>query len=109
MLDYYGSIIKSETEIDKELIQSFRNKAYESYLLNIIQNLKNENILLKDYSISGWRVFGKKSIHEIINKEINFQKQINEQKLKFVYCYLNLFIDIDICQLICDEINIKNK
>ena len=36
MLDYYGSIIKCETEIDKELIQSFRDKAYEFYLQKII-------------------------------------------------------------------------
>ena len=29
MLDYYGSIIKSETEIDRELIQGFRNRCHE--------------------------------------------------------------------------------
>ena len=82
MLDYYGSIIKNENEIDKELIQFYKDQAHESYLNQIIKNMRNQNILLKEYSISGWMVFGKKIIHDIILKRINHQKQINERKLK---------------------------
>ena len=29
MLDYYGSITKPNEEIDKELIESFKNKCYD--------------------------------------------------------------------------------
>ena len=36
MLDYYGSIVLSEEDIDKELINSFKNKCYESYIKRFI-------------------------------------------------------------------------
>ena len=32
MLDYYGSVIKSETEIDSELVQRFRNAVQNAFL-----------------------------------------------------------------------------
>ena len=32
MLDYYGTIILNKEDIDKELINSFRKKCYESYI-----------------------------------------------------------------------------
>ena len=67
MLDYYGSIIKSEEEIDKELIQSFRDRCYESYMKKIISDLRKEEVLQKEYSFSGWMVFHGKTIHEIID------------------------------------------
>ena len=47
MLDYYGSVIKSEQEIDRELIQKFRDRCYESYMKKIISDLSQENILNK--------------------------------------------------------------
>ena len=46
MLDYYSSIMKSSNEIDSELIAYFKNKANQSYIESIIQDLKKENILL---------------------------------------------------------------
>ena len=106
MLDYYGSILKSKGDIDKELIQKFREKCNESYLRKIISDLRKDEILLNEYSVSGWMVFHGKTIHDIISKTINYQKLINEKKLKFVYCYNQLFNDSDVCQIICD-INLK--
>ena len=104
MLDYYGSIIKSEAEIDQELISKFREKCYESYIQKVISDLRKEEILHKEYSVSGWMVFHGKTIHEIIEKTINYKKQINELKLKFLYCFNELYDDIDVCRLICDRI-----
>ena len=104
MLDYMGSIIKSEEEIDKELIQVFRNRCYESYMKKVIYDLRKEEVLYKEYSYSGWMVFHGKTIYEIIEKTINYQKQKNEKKIKLLYCYNQLFNDIDVLRLICDKI-----
>jgi hypothetical protein len=104
MLDYYGSIIKREPEIDTELITRFSEKCHESYLEKIIADLRKEDVLQKEYSVSGWMVFHGKMIHEIILKTINYQKQKNEKKLKFIYCYNQLFYDKDVGKLICDQI-----
>jgi hypothetical protein len=104
MLDYYGSIIKQENEVDTELISKFRERCYESYLEKIISDLRKEGVLQKEYSVSGWMVFHGKAIHEIILKTINYQKQKNEKKIKFLYCYHQLFDDQDLGRLICDRI-----
>ena len=104
MLDYYGSIIKSKKEIDYELIQFFLSHSNESYLKQIIHNLRKEENLANEYSVSGWFVFYRENIHKMILIQLNHQKQKNYQKLKFTYCFHLLFNDIDVCSLICDKI-----
>lgn len=104
MLDYYGSIIKSNKEIDKELIKSFRNRCHESYMKKIISDLRKENILHKEYSVSGWNVFHGKTVCDIIENKIIVQRDKNNQKLKFTYCFNQLFNDMDDCKIICDKI-----
>ena len=103
MLNYLGNL-KSEEEIDKELIQVFRNRCYESYMKKVIYDLRKEEVLYKEYSYSGWMVFHGKTIYEIIEKTINYQKQKNEKKIKLLYCYNQLFNDRDVLRLICDKI-----
>ena len=71
MLDYYGSITKSEKEIDNELIQRFRDRCHESYMKQIISDLRKEGVLHKEYSVSGWMVFHGKTVCEIIEKTIS--------------------------------------
>jgi hypothetical protein len=105
MLDYYGSIIKRENEIDTELISRFRERCHESYLEEIISALRKEDVLHKEYSVSGWMVFHGKIIHDIIEKTMNYQKQKNEKKIKFLYCYNQLYNDHDIGKLICESMN----
>jgi len=107
MLDYYGSIIKQENELDAELITRFSEKCYESYIEKIISDLRKEDILHKEYSVSGWMVFHGKLIHDIIEKTMNYQKQKNEKKVKFLYCYNLLFDDQDVGKLICDKIDLR--
>ena len=107
MLDYYGSIIKREPEIDTELISRYSEKCYESYIEEIISALRKEGVLHKEYSVSGWMIFHGKIIHDIIEKTMNYQKQKNEKKLKFIYCYNQLFDDQDLGRLICDKIDLR--
>lgn len=104
MLDYYGSIVKSETEIDSELIQRFKDRCYESYITKIISELRKEKILQKEYSVSGWMVFHCKPIHDIILIKINYELQQTEKRLKFIYCFNQLFDDNDVCRMIFDRI-----
>ena len=104
MLDYYGSIVKSETDIDKELIQSFREKCRESYIKKIIRDLRREEVLMKEYSYSGWMVFHGKTIHDIIKNKLDNELNISEKRLKFTYCFNVSYKDNDVCRMICDRI-----
>lgn len=104
MLDYYGSIVKSETDIDRELIQSFREKCRESYIKKIIRDLRREEVLMKEYSYSGWMVFHGKTIHDIIKNKLDNELNISEKRLKFTYCFNQSYKDMDVCRMICDRI-----
>ena len=104
MLDYYGSIIKSDKEVDREIIHKFRDRCYESYLTEIISDLRKEDVLQKEYSVSGWLTFFARNIYEIVEETFNYKKQKNEKKIKFLYCFNQLYNDMDICRLICDRI-----
>lgn len=102
-MDYFGSIVKSEKEIDNELIQRFRDHCYESFIKKIISDLRKENILHKEYSVSGWNVFHGKPICDIIEEKI--KKLKSEQRLKFLYIYnQKVYNEINICKMICDKI-----
>ena len=104
MLDYYGSIVKSEPDIDRELIQSFREKCRESYIKKIISDLRREEVLMKEYSYSGWMVFHGKTIHDIIKNKLDNELNISEKRLKFTYCFNQSYKDMDVCRMICDRI-----
>ena len=102
-MDYFGSIVKSESDIDNELIQRFRDYCYESCMKKIINDLRKENILHKEYSVSGWNVFHGKSICDIIEKKL--KKLKSEQRLKFLYIYnKNNYDENNICKMICDKV-----
>ena len=96
MLDYFGSIVKSNEEIDTELISKFIDQCNEDYIEYIIKQLRAEETLFKNYSVSGWNMFGCKQISLIIQIKINHKKQINEKKLKGYYCLFNYFFINDI-------------
>ena len=103
MLDYYGSVIKSEKEIDRELIQKFKDIFHESHMKKIISELRKENILHKEYSHSGWMVFHGKPICDIVEEKI--KKLKSEQRLKLLYIYnQKKYDEINICKMICDRI-----
>ena len=104
MLDYYGSIVKSEDDINSEIIQCFRDRCYESYMKKMINNLRKEEVLQKEYSVSGWMVFHRKTILDMINIQLNHGLQKANKRIKFVYCYNQLFNDNDVCKEICDKL-----
>lgn len=104
MLDYYGSIMKDNNEIDREIINVFKQKCYESHIKNVIAKLRKEEVIFNEYSISGWMMFHFDTIKDIITIELNYKKQKSEKKIKFLYCYNLLFEDYDICRLICDKL-----
>ena len=102
-MDYFGSIVKSEKDIDNELILRFRDHCYESHMKKIINDLRKENILHKEYSVSGWNVFHGKPICDIIEEKI--KKLKSEQRLKFLYIYnKNNYDENNICKMICDKV-----
>ena len=70
MLDYYGSIVKSNEEIDTQLISRFQNECYEKYIKDIIKELRKDDVLFTNYSVSGWNTFGYKQISLIIKVKI---------------------------------------
>jgi hypothetical protein len=106
MMDYYGSIVKGEYEIDSELIQRFRDRCHESLIKKLIRDLRKEQVLLKEYSVSGWMVFHGKTIYGIISIELDSALKKAEQRIKLLYCYNQLFNEheIEICRMICDKI-----
>jgi hypothetical protein len=96
MLDYYGSITMKDCEIDSQIISSFKKYCDEKYIQQIILDLRKEQLLAKEYSISGWNVFFKKEIYSEIFKRIQLFK--NQQKLSIAFLEL---LNPDILQIIC--------
>tara|TARA_Y100001958_G_C21230699_1_gene556410 strand:+ start:901 stop:1200 length:300 start_codon:yes stop_codon:yes gene_type:complete len=99
MLDYYGSISMKESEIDSQIISSFSRYCSEKYIQQIISDLRKENILQTEYSLSGWNVFFKKDIYSEITQRIQLYK--NKQKLAFIKC---TDLSLDICESICNQL-----
>tara|TARA_Y100001958_G_C21166103_1_gene498914 strand:- start:205 stop:546 length:342 start_codon:yes stop_codon:yes gene_type:complete len=96
MLDYYGSIVKCNEEIDTELISKFINQCNEDYIQQIIKELRRDDVLFRNYSVSGWNVFGRKQITLIIQIKLNHIKDKNEKKLKTYFCLDKYFLINDI-------------
>ena len=89
MLDYFGSIEKSNTDIDNELIHIFKSRANKVTIEKIINELRKEKVISMSYSVSGWNMFARKQIVDIISDELDSILYNNEKKLKTVYCLKN--------------------
>ena len=104
MLDYYGSILISNDEIDRQLIDRFKyyNK---NYILKIIQNLRYIKLLPTKNSVSGWNIFVKDFIQTDIKDRIQWDTNIAKKKLLTFYSLKDIqYIDYDVLQLICNKI-----
>ena len=106
MLDYLGSVIKSDEEIDNELISYFREYD-KDFIENIINDLRRENILPLNNSVSGWMIFVRKFTINKIKEIISEKTRLNKQKLEFMKYIDKNNIDNDIAQNICDMIDSK--
>ena len=104
MLDYYGSIIKNEEDIDKDLMEVFESYK-KNYISNLIQILREEKILTKNNSVSGYCIFVRPTIISAMKERIQKQTDLNIKKLKFTSCYLKNYNDIDVLQHILSFIN----
>ena len=89
MLDYFGSIKKSNIDIDNELIHIFKSRVDKVTIETIINELRKEKVMSMSYSVSGWNMFAKKQLCDIISDELDRILYENEKKLKTVYCFKN--------------------
>ena len=106
MHDYLGSVIKSNEQIDAELITYFREYD-KGFIENIINDLRRENILPLNNSVSGWMIFVRKFTINKIKEIISEKTRLNKQKLEFMKYINKNNIDNDIAQNICDMIDSK--
>ena len=65
MLDYLGSIVLSKEEIDSKIINKYRDSCNEEYIQKVINDLREEKVIMCEYSISGWNMFHRKSIFDM--------------------------------------------
>ena len=89
MMDYFGSIEKTSEEVDMELILSFKNYN-PSYIQSISSAFRNENMICNVYSVSGWMVFFRKEVIQLIETKIKNDTENVAKKLLLVrYCIEN--------------------
>ena len=105
MLDYLGSILKDDNQIDQELVQHF--KSYnEGHILGIINELRRVGTLTSGNSISGWNIFVRHYIIDEIKNILEKETLLAKQKLAFMKFYESLGnSDYDIPLLISNRIN----
>lgn len=97
MLDYFGSIEKTVEQIDHELIQIFRNYN-KTYITEIIRELRNDNQIQNIYSVSGWMIFHRKDIIDLIDNRIKIDTEISHKKLLLSRYFIQNDIPLDIIE-----------
>lgn len=95
MLDYYGSIIMNDKDIDKDILQVFKNYQ-EKYIKSLLNNMRIQKILESEHSVSGYQIFIRKFIIENIKHDIEKQRKINNKKLKFSHIFEKYSKDNDL-------------
>jgi len=106
MLDYYGSIVKDNNQIDTEMIQYFK-EYNENYILEIVNELRRVGTLPLENSVSGWMVFVRKFIIDEIKEIISKETHLSKQRLEFMKYCDSVNLPPDISQKICGFINPK--
>lgn len=101
MLDYYGSITKPPEDVDRELIEIFKKNASIESLKIIIADLRKQKVIT-EYSITGWNIYAKKQLVDIVYLELKDRLNKNEKKLKATYC-LEKYLNNDILDKILNK------
>ena len=104
MLDYYGSIVQDNNQIDRDLIQYFRDYN-KDHIIEIINELRRVGTLPIDNSISGWMVFVRKFIIDEIKEILSKETHLAKQRLEFIKYCDSINFNPDISQKICESIN----
>jgi len=109
MLDYYGSITMEEKNINKDILQVF--KQYQTkYIQTLLHKLRKEEILSSGHSISGYQIFVRKIIIDSINQDIKKKTVKNNKKLIFTHSYFINYHNIDIlCKILESYSTISDK
>ena len=95
MLDYYGSIVKDNAEIDRELINYFmKNTRHRDVPRDIFQqliyDLRETHIIKEAYSITGWMMYGGQeaivNLTKALLKREEEQRKLAIKRFTFAYC-----------------------
>ena len=107
MLDYYGSIVKDNAEIDRELINYFtKNTRYQDLSQDIFQTLidglRDKHIIKEAYSITGWMMYGGQeaivNLTKSLVKREEDQRQLAIKRLTFTHCMKHKPLCADLVQ-----------
>ena len=104
MLDYYGSIVKDNNQIDIEMIQYFK-EYNEDHILRIVNELRRVGTLPLENSVSGWSIFVRKFIIDEIKEILSKETHLAKQRLEFMKLCDSINLPSDISQKICESIN----
>ncbi len=104
MMDYYGSIVKDNNQIDAEIIQYFK-EYNEDHILRIVNELRKVGTLPSDNSVSGWMIFVKKFIIWEIKSILSKETHLAKQRLEFMKLCDSINLPSDISEKICESIN----
>tara|TARA_B100002019_G_C20960457_1_gene446054 strand:- start:107 stop:442 length:336 start_codon:yes stop_codon:yes gene_type:complete len=104
MLDYYGSIVKDNNQIDIEMIQYFK-EYNEDHILRIVNELRRVGTLPLENSVSGWSIFVRKFIIDEIKEILSKETHLAKQRLEFMKLCDSINLPSDISQKICKSIN----
>ena len=95
MMDYYGSIVKDNAEIDRELINYFtKNTRHRDLPRDIFQklicDLRETHIIKEAYSITGWMMYGGQeaivNLTKALLKREEDQRKLAINRLAFAHC-----------------------
>tara|TARA_Y100001970_G_C13771250_1_gene620614 strand:+ start:170 stop:502 length:333 start_codon:yes stop_codon:yes gene_type:complete len=103
-MDYYGSIVKDNNQIDAEIIQYFK-EYNEDHILRIVNELRKVGTLPSDNSVSGWMIFVKKFIIWEIKSILSKETHLAKQRLEFMKLCDSINLPSDISEKICESIN----
>ena len=104
MLDYYGSIVKDNNQIDIEMIQYFK-EYNQDHILRIVNELRRVGTLPLENSVSGWMIFVRKFIIDEIKEILSKETHLAKQRLEFMKLCDSINFPSDISHKICESIN----
>ena len=95
MLDYYGSIPMENENIDKDILQIFKNYQ-EKYIQSLLNDMRIQKILGSEHSVSGYQIFVRQFTIDNIKHDIEKQSKLNNKKLLFSYIFEKYSKDNDL-------------
>ena len=85
-------------EIETKLMENLKDKCNEDILKIMIEDLKNEGVLIDSQFVKNWSECMYDNLYRILLIRINYQKQKNEKKLTVARCFYSLCNDKDILE-----------